>query len=83
MAHNDNYIEKDKVYAYRPEGLPAKILFHPSNPKLDEILCGPGAALGPGNRITNSAYGWRYLDGEIHCISYHPGLPSNQHRQPS
>jgi hypothetical protein len=83
MAHNDNYIEKGKVYAYRPEGLPAKILFHPSNPKLDEILCGPGAALGPGNRITNSAYGWRYLDGEIHCISYHPGLPSNQHRQPS
>jgi hypothetical protein len=83
MAHNDNYIEKDKVYAYRPKGLPAKILFHPSNPTLDETLCGPGATLGPGNRITNSAYGWRYLDGEIHCISYHPGLSSNQHRQPS
>jgi hypothetical protein len=67
MAHNDNYIETDKVYVYHPDGQPAKILFHPSNPKLDTMLCGPDAVLAAGNRITGSAYGWRYLDGEVHC----------------
>lgn len=69
MAHNDDWIQTDKVYAYRPDGGPAKILFHPSNPTLDLTLCGPDRVLGPGNRITGSAYGWRYLDGEVHCVA--------------
>ena len=67
MAHNDNYIERDKIYSYRPEGGPAKTLFHPANPRLDELLCGKGAVLSPHNRWTDSAYGWRYIDGDIRC----------------
>lgn len=68
MAHNDNYIERDKVYAYRPAGGPAKTLYHPSNPRLDELLCGKDAALSANNRSTASAYGWRYIDGDVQCI---------------
>lgn len=68
MAHNDNWIQTDKVYVYHPDGQPSKILFHPSNPQLDLALCGPDRVLGAGNRITASAYGWRYLDGEVHCL---------------
>ena len=75
MAHNDNWIQTDKVYVYHPGGQPSKILFHPSNPQLDLALCGPDRVLGTGNRITGSAYGWRYLDGDVHCISYHRKSP--------
>lgn len=72
MANNDDYIDREKVYAYRPAGLPAKTLLHPSNPRLDEMLCGKDSVLAPDNRFTDSAYGWRYLDGDAHCIARIP-----------
>lgn len=72
MANNDDYIHQDKVYVYRPPGLPAKTLFHPSNPQLDEMLCGKDRVLAPDNRFTASAYGWRYLDGDAHCLARTP-----------
>jgi hypothetical protein len=69
MAHNDNYIERDKIYAYRPQGGPAKTLFHPANPRLDELLCGKDRVLSSDNRYTDSAYGWRYIDGDVRCTT--------------
>lgn len=67
MAHNDDYIQPDKVYVYRPAGLPAKALFNAENTNAGAQLCGPGRTLAPGNRIVASSHGWRYLDGDPAC----------------
>jgi hypothetical protein len=67
MAGNDDYIRADKVYVYRPAGLPPKALFNVENPDAGAQLCGAGRTLAPGNRIVKSAQGWRYLDGEPRC----------------
>jgi hypothetical protein len=72
MAGNDDYIQPDKVYVYRPAGLPPKALFNVANPRAGERLCGPGRALAPGNRIVASSKGWRYLDGEPVCTAAGP-----------
>jgi hypothetical protein len=66
-ADNDNYIKRSEVYRYRTPAGVAKVLFHPSNPRLDELLCGKDAVLAPDNHSTASAYGWRYIDGEVRC----------------
>jgi hypothetical protein len=78
---NDNYIKRSEIYRYRTAGGAAKTLFHPSNPRLDELLCGKDALLAPDNRITDSAYGWRYIDGEVRCSARLPeaGLDKRQH----
>lgn len=68
-ADNDNYIKRSDVYRYRTPAGAAKVLFHPSNPRLDELLCGKDAVLAPDNRTTESAYGWRYIDGEVRCTA--------------
>lgn len=68
MAGNDDYIQPDKVYVYRPAGLPPKALFNVQNPNAGAQLCGPGRALAPDNRIVASAQGWRYLDGAPRCM---------------
>lgn len=68
MAGNDDYIQPDKVYVYRPAGLPPKALFNADNPRAGEQLCGPGRTLAPDNRIVASAQGWRYLDGAPRCM---------------
>jgi hypothetical protein len=69
MAHNDDYIEPGKVYAYRVGGQPVKTLVNAANPGADALLCGSGARLAPGNRYTNSARGWRYIDGPVQCLA--------------
>ncbi|KQV32979.1 hypothetical protein [Massilia sp. Root335] len=68
MAHNDDYIQPEKVYVYRPAGLPAKALFNAENENAGAQLCGPGRTLAPGNRIVASSHGWRYLDGDPVCV---------------
>ena len=68
MAHNDDYIQPDKVYVYRPAGLPAKALFNADNKNAGAQLCGAGLTLAPGNRIVASSQGWRYLDGAPLCM---------------
>ena len=67
MAHNDDYIQPDKVYVYRPVGLPPKALFNAANKNAGAQLCGAGRTLASGNRIVESAHGWRYLDGAPLC----------------
>jgi hypothetical protein len=67
MAGNDDYIQPDKVYVYRPAGLPPKALFNVANRNAGQQLCGPGRTLAPGNRIVASSQGWRYLDGDPVC----------------
>jgi hypothetical protein len=67
MAGNDDYIQPDKVYVYRPPGLPPKALFNAGNRNAGAQLCGPGLTLAPGNRIVASSQDWRYLDGEPRC----------------
>jgi hypothetical protein len=68
MAHNDDYIQPDKVYVYRPAGLPSKALFNAENKNAGAQLCGAGRTLAPGNRIVASSQGWRYLDGDPLCM---------------
>jgi hypothetical protein len=68
MAHNDDYIQPDKVYVYRPAGRPAKALFNDANGNAGTQLCGAGRTLAPGNRIVASSQGWRYLDGDPLCM---------------
>jgi hypothetical protein len=71
MAGNDDYIQPDKVYVYRPAGLPPKALFNAANRNAGEQLCGAGRTLAPGNRIVASSQGWRYLDGAPVCTPAH------------
>lgn len=71
MAHNDDYIQPDKVYVYRPPGLPEKALFNDANGHAGEVLCGPGRHLAPGSRVVASAQRWRYVDGPIRCTVAH------------
>jgi hypothetical protein len=71
MAHNDDYIQPDKVYVYRPAGLPVKARFNADNKQAGAQLCGPGRTLAPGNRIVASSHGWRYLDGDPVCAPAH------------
>jgi hypothetical protein len=56
------------VYACNPGKL-RKTLFRPDAQAASDQLCGSGAALAPDNRHTDSAYGWRYIDGPIHCLA--------------
>ena len=67
MAHNDDYIQKEKVYTYRPPGLPQKTLYNDAGPNAGEQLCGSGRHLAPGNRIVSSSQYWKYIDGPILC----------------
>jgi hypothetical protein len=76
MAHNDDYIQPDKVYAYKVGGLPVKTLVNTANPGAEALLCGAGNALAPDNSITPSTRGWVYIDGPVRCLN---GGPPQQH----
>ncbi|SFD85555.1 hypothetical protein [Massilia yuzhufengensis] len=67
MAGNDNWVQPDQVYTYRNEGYRAKTLVHAANPRAATTLCGPGATLDAANDVTDSARGWRYIDGPVLC----------------
>jgi hypothetical protein len=73
MAGNDDYIQPDKVYVYKVAGQPVKSLVNAANPRADALLCGDGGTLAPDNRYTDSARGWRYIDGPVRCL--HGVLP--------
>ncbi|MGZ5201020.1 MAG: hypothetical protein ACXWC4_14715 [Telluria sp.] len=67
-GHNDNYIEADQVYVLRDAaGQPVKTLLNTDNAEAGALLCGPGMQLANDNLYTNSAHGWRYIDGPVHC----------------
>jgi hypothetical protein len=68
MAGNDDYIQPDKVYVYKVGGRPVKTLVNAANPGADALLCGSGGALAPDNHTTDSARGWRYIDGPVRCL---------------
>jgi hypothetical protein len=68
MGHNDDYIRTGQVYSFG-SGERAKTLFYPADPASDAQLCGNGAVPASDNAYTESAYGWRYIDGPVHCIA--------------
>lgn len=68
MANHDNWVQTEKVHTYRVDGFRLKTLVHDSNAQAAAALCGPGASLAPDNAVTESARGWRYLDGPVTCI---------------
>jgi hypothetical protein len=68
MGHNDGYIRADRVYAFG-SGKQAKTLYYPADPASAPQLCGSGAIPAPGNAYTDSAYGWRYIDGPVRCTA--------------
>ncbi|NNG22946.1 hypothetical protein [Telluria aromaticivorans] len=72
MGHNDNWVEPEKIYTYQVDGVRIKTLVHASNAGLDAALCRAGARLAPGNAVTVSARGWRYLDGPLRCTPAGP-----------
>lgn len=69
LAHNDDYINPAHIYRRRVDGKVVTTLFNARHPGIEEQLCGSGGALAPGNRITASARGWRYIDGAPRCQS--------------
>jgi hypothetical protein len=74
MAHNDDYIQPDKVYVYKVDGKVVKTLVNRDNPQLDTELCGSGAVLAPDNKFTDSYRGWRYIDGPARCTPAGTGI---------
>lgn len=69
MARNDDYIWPDKIYVYRVGDRVVKTLVNATNLHADAQLCGNGAMLSPGNRYTDTARGWRYIDGQVRCVA--------------
>jgi hypothetical protein len=65
---NDDYIQPGRIYAFGA-GAARKTLYHAATPGAEGLLCGAGAVLAPGNHITESAHGWRYIDGPVRCQS--------------
>jgi hypothetical protein len=68
-GHNDDYIEKSKVYTLRDGDRLVKTLYNTANPDADRQLCGDGAVLAAGNRFVDSYQGWRYIDGPVRCAA--------------
>lgn len=69
-GRHDNYIFPDHAYRYAPDGVAIKTLVHAGR---DELVCGRGARLAPGNRVTPASRGWLYLDAPVRCLD--DGLP--------
>jgi len=80
MGRNDGYIRPGQVYAFGTGKL-AKTLYYPADPASDAQLCGSGALPAPDNAYTDSAYGWRYIDGPVRCIAGGQGQRSFQAAQ--
>lgn len=76
MGRHDNWVEPEKIYTYQVGGMRIKTLVHASNAGANAALCGPGARLAAGNAVTDSARGWRYLDGPLACTPA-PRSPTN------
>jgi hypothetical protein len=66
MGHNDDYIRPGQVYAFG-SGNRTKTLFYPAAPESAAQLCAGGGVPAPDNAYTDSAYGWRYIDGPVRC----------------
>ncbi|HWJ93416.1 MAG TPA: hypothetical protein VNT33_01740, partial [Telluria sp.] len=64
-GHHDDYIVPGKAYALRVDGETVKTLVHAGS--RDALLCGRGARLAAGNRITPASRGWLYVDGAVRC----------------
>jgi hypothetical protein len=79
MGHNDDYIRPGKVYAF-DTGKLTKTLFYPVDPASAAQLCGGGVP-APDNAYTDSAYGWRYIDGPVRCTGGGLGQRSLQAAQ--
>jgi hypothetical protein len=80
MGHNDDYIRSNQVYAFDTGGL-TKTLFYPADPASAAQLCGSGGVPAPDNATTDSAYGWRYIDGPVRCTAAGLGQRSLQAAQ--
>lgn len=68
MGHNDNYIRANQAYSF-DTGTLRKSLYYPAEPASGAQLCGSGGIPAPDNRQTDSAYGWRYIDGPVRCVA--------------
>ena len=68
MGHNDNYIRANQAYSFGT-GTLRKSLYHPAEAASGAQLCGSGALPAADNRHTDSAYGWRYIDGPVRCVA--------------
>jgi hypothetical protein len=69
LNHNDDYITPHQVFVYRVGGQAVTTLYHAALPFGETQLCGEGGKLAPDNHYTDSAYGWRYIDGPVRCVA--------------
>jgi len=65
---NDDYIWPDKIYTYERDGVLIKALINDANPRAEETLCGRDNVFAPDQQITQTARGWRYVDGPLRCV---------------
>ncbi|HZV63740.1 MAG TPA: hypothetical protein VFG03_02370, partial [Telluria sp.] len=69
LNHNDDYIQPQQVFVHRVGARAVTTLYNGTVPFGERQLCGEGARLAPDNRYTDSAYGWRYIDGPVRCMA--------------
>jgi hypothetical protein len=58
-------LDVNRVYVFPTQGKPVKRLFHPTNAKLEELLCGKNHMLNSSTVSVRN--GWRYLNFEPDC----------------
>jgi hypothetical protein len=66
-GRNDDYITPGKVYTLRVGDQVLKTLFNAGDPQHQVLLCGTAMHLAQDNIYTDSARGWRYIDGPARC----------------
>ncbi|MCC6073454.1 hypothetical protein ACFSQU_00495 [Massilia sp. GCM10020059] len=73
LGRHDNYIYPDQIHLRTSAGAPVQTLYHGVHPGVEQRLCGVDGQLAPDNDITYTARHWRYIDGQVRCISQ--GMP--------
>lgn len=61
-------LASERYFIFEGAGGSKKVLFHAQSSASDRHLCG-ALALDPGINMTSAGDGWRYLNGEIACVT--------------
>lgn len=81
LGRHDNYIYPDQIHLRASAGAPVQTLYHGVHPGVEQRLCGVDGQLAPDNDITYTARHWRYIDGQVRCVSQGVPQQSFQYEQ--
>lgn len=73
LGRHDNYIYPDQIHMRSSGGVPVQTLFNGIHPGIEQRLCGVDGQLAADSDITYTARHWRYIDGQVRCVSQ--GMP--------